>query len=268
VSNSIPFRQLNEIMTNQFKAMTLLENSMLKKEYLMLFIFLIFVIFLTVLIIGVSYLVARQIPESEKLSAYECGFEPYEDTRHTFDIRFCVIAILFIVRALKKLFTGFNLQIDVCKLKGLVRYCNCVLESILRVVFSIIYKVIQSEKKAAVSSLSKILIYLKKDIGCLRNLIIAFLFNLEYSCFVLQQFFLLKKLRKGKIYNNFAGYIDGILCKCTSYNRFLFVAGETRQYFSILIKELKNELALDIKNIKKVDTNQFLNDDALFYRAV
>lgn len=91
------FRQLNEIMTNQFKAMTLLENSMLKKEYLMLFIFLIFVIFLTVLIIGVSYLVARQIPESEKLSAYECGFEPYEDTRHTFDIRFCVIAILFIL---------------------------------------------------------------------------------------------------------------------------------------------------------------------------
>lgn len=84
-------------MTNQFKAMTLLENSMLKKEYLMLFIFLIFVIFLTVLIIGVSYLVARQIPESEKLSAYECGFEPYEDTRHTFDIRFCVIAILFIL---------------------------------------------------------------------------------------------------------------------------------------------------------------------------
>jgi NADH:ubiquinone oxidoreductase subunit 3 (subunit A) len=33
----------------------------------------------------------------EKLSAYECGFEPYEDTRHTFDIRFCVISILFII---------------------------------------------------------------------------------------------------------------------------------------------------------------------------
>ncbi len=31
------------------------------------------------------------------MSAYECGFEPYEDTRHTFDIRFCVIAILFII---------------------------------------------------------------------------------------------------------------------------------------------------------------------------
>lgn len=84
-------------MTNQFKAMLLLENSILQKEYIILFIFLIFAIFLTVLIIGASYFVARQNPESEKLSAYECGFEPYEDTRNTFDIKFCVIAILFVI---------------------------------------------------------------------------------------------------------------------------------------------------------------------------
>lgn len=105
-------------MTNQFKAMLLLENSILQREYIVLFIFLIFAIFLTVLIIGASYFVARQTPESEKLSAYECGFEPYEDTRHTFDIRFCVIAILFIVRALKKLFTGCYMKIMLYKLKG------------------------------------------------------------------------------------------------------------------------------------------------------
>ena len=48
-------------------------------------------------IIGASYFLVRQNPESQKLSAYECGFEPYEDTRHTFDVRFCVIAILFII---------------------------------------------------------------------------------------------------------------------------------------------------------------------------
>jgi NADH-quinone oxidoreductase subunit A len=89
-------------MIDTFKTMKLLENSTLQKEYFILFIFLIFAFFLTVLIIGVSYFIARQNPESEKLSAYECGFEPYEDTRHTFDIKFCVIAILFIVRALKK----------------------------------------------------------------------------------------------------------------------------------------------------------------------
>jgi len=77
--------------------MLLLENSLVKTEYLILLVFLIFTVILTVIIVGASFLLARQNPESEKLSAYECGFEPYEDTRHTFDIRFCVIAILFII---------------------------------------------------------------------------------------------------------------------------------------------------------------------------
>jgi NADH-quinone oxidoreductase subunit A len=74
-----------------------LDNSLIKKEYSIIVIFLIFAIILTVLIIGASYFTAKQNPESEKLSAYECGFEPYEDARHVFDIRFCVIAILFII---------------------------------------------------------------------------------------------------------------------------------------------------------------------------
>jgi NADH-quinone oxidoreductase subunit A len=74
-----------------------LDNSLIKKEYTIILIYLIFAILLTVLIIGASYLAVKQNPESEKLSAYECGFEPYEDTRHVFDIRFCVIAILFII---------------------------------------------------------------------------------------------------------------------------------------------------------------------------
>lgn len=84
-------------MNNSIKIMLFLDNSLVKKEYLILLVFLIFAILLTVLIIGASYLLARQNPESEKLSAYECGFEPYEDTRHTFDVKFCVIAILFII---------------------------------------------------------------------------------------------------------------------------------------------------------------------------
>lgn len=84
-------------MTYQMKIMLFLENSLVRKEYLILLVFLIFAIFLTVLIIGASFLLARQNPEAEKLSAYECGFEPYEDARHTFDVKFCVIAILFII---------------------------------------------------------------------------------------------------------------------------------------------------------------------------
>jgi NADH-quinone oxidoreductase subunit A len=85
------------MMANTIKIMLTLENSLVKKEYLILFIFLLFAMVLTVLIIGVSYLLARQYPDAEKLSPYECGFEPYEDTRHVFDVKFCVIAILFII---------------------------------------------------------------------------------------------------------------------------------------------------------------------------
>ena len=75
----------------------MLNNSAVKNEYLSLVIFLVFAIILSLVIIGASYLLVRQNPESEKLSAYECGFEPYEDSRQVFDIRFCVIAILFII---------------------------------------------------------------------------------------------------------------------------------------------------------------------------
>jgi NADH-quinone oxidoreductase subunit A len=84
-------------MIYQTKLMLFLENSLIKKEYSILLMFLIFAILLTVAIVGASYFLAKQNPEVEKLSAYECGFEPYEDARHTFDVRFCVIAILFII---------------------------------------------------------------------------------------------------------------------------------------------------------------------------
>jgi NADH-quinone oxidoreductase subunit A len=77
--------------------MLFLDNSLIKKEYSIILIYLLLAIVLTVVIIGASYFLARQNPDSEKLSAYECGFEPYEDTRHTFDVKFCVIAILFII---------------------------------------------------------------------------------------------------------------------------------------------------------------------------
>jgi len=84
-------------MDYQMKFMLFLENSLVRKEYLILLVFLIFAIILTIVVLGASFLLARQNPEAEKLSAYECGFEPYEDARHTFDIKFCVIAILFII---------------------------------------------------------------------------------------------------------------------------------------------------------------------------
>ena len=61
------------------------------------------IIFITIsLIIGVALLVAPfllafKAPDPEKLSAYECGFNPFDDARMKFDVRFYLVAILFII---------------------------------------------------------------------------------------------------------------------------------------------------------------------------
>ena len=44
-----------------------------------------------------SYVVASQRPDSEKVSSYECGFEAFDDARSRFDVRFYLVAILFII---------------------------------------------------------------------------------------------------------------------------------------------------------------------------
>lgn len=71
--------------------------SVFKEEYLTVFIFFIIAVILALVIAILSYTLTSQKPESEKLSSYECGFEPYEDTRHKFDVKFCLVAILFIL---------------------------------------------------------------------------------------------------------------------------------------------------------------------------
>mgnify|MGYP003844880495 FL=1 len=59
---------------------------------------------LSLIIFGFSYLLAFQLPDVEKLSAYECGFDPYEDARNSFDVKFYLIAILFVIFDLETMF--------------------------------------------------------------------------------------------------------------------------------------------------------------------
>ncbi len=47
--------------------------------------------------LGASYVLARQNPDPEKVSSYECGFEAFDDARGQFDVRFYLVAILFII---------------------------------------------------------------------------------------------------------------------------------------------------------------------------
>lgn len=79
-------------------------ESLFKFEYLVILVFLVVSVLLSFLLVGFSYLLSIQNPESEKLSTYECGFEPYEDSRHKFDIKFYLVAILFIIFDIETMF--------------------------------------------------------------------------------------------------------------------------------------------------------------------
>ena len=79
-------------------------ESLLYFEFLPILIFLIIAIALAAIIVSLSYLLAIQNPETEKLSSYECGFEPYEDARNIFDVKFYLVAILFIIFDIETMF--------------------------------------------------------------------------------------------------------------------------------------------------------------------
>jgi len=67
------------------------------KDYLPIMLFLIIAIVLSCAFVLVNFVISPKNPDPEKLSAYECGFEPFEDSRMEFDVRFYLVAILFII---------------------------------------------------------------------------------------------------------------------------------------------------------------------------
>ncbi len=66
-------------------------------EYLPILMFIGIAVGLASIMVLASYIVGRQRPDSEKISAYECGFEAFDDARSKFDVRFYLVAILFII---------------------------------------------------------------------------------------------------------------------------------------------------------------------------
>ena len=66
-------------------------------EYLSIIIFVFVSLFLSIGFIFINFLAAPSNPDPEKLSAYECGFEAFSDSRIQFDVRFYLVAILFII---------------------------------------------------------------------------------------------------------------------------------------------------------------------------
>ena len=66
-------------------------------SYFNLFIFLFLSVILSFIIFILSFILSTKQDNKEKLSSYECGFNPFEDTRVEFDVKFYLIAILFII---------------------------------------------------------------------------------------------------------------------------------------------------------------------------
>jgi NADH:ubiquinone oxidoreductase subunit 3 (subunit A) len=83
---------------------SLTSNQLLTNEYHIIFLFILIAVLLTASILGATFFLAHQKPNTEKKSAYECGFEPFEDARGKMDIKFCILAILFAVFDIEILF--------------------------------------------------------------------------------------------------------------------------------------------------------------------
>ena len=66
-------------------------------EYFPILIFFAIAAVISVAIVGMSYAIAPQRPNENKLSPYECGFDAFSDSRSRFDVRFYLVTLLFII---------------------------------------------------------------------------------------------------------------------------------------------------------------------------
>ena len=66
-------------------------------DYLSIIIFLFIALLISIGFILINFISSPSNPDPEKLSAYECGFDAFDDSRMEFDVRFYLVAILFII---------------------------------------------------------------------------------------------------------------------------------------------------------------------------
>ena len=77
---------------------------MMLSDYLPIFVFIIIGLALGLIMLGAGSLLSTHKPNSEKNSPYECGFPAFENARIPFDVRFYLVAILFIIFDLETAF--------------------------------------------------------------------------------------------------------------------------------------------------------------------
>lgn len=69
----------------------------MKGEYGVILMFFIISVGISFILEGLSYVLSEQKGDREKLTAYECGFDAFEDARSKFDVRFYLVGMLFII---------------------------------------------------------------------------------------------------------------------------------------------------------------------------
>ncbi len=93
-------------------------------DYTLLFLYFLVTTLLALLMFVLPFFLAPQASDNEKLSSYECGFEPFEDARLKFDIHFYIIAILFIIFDIEILFFfPWALSVKYIGFIGYISFC-------------------------------------------------------------------------------------------------------------------------------------------------
>jgi len=101
-------------------------------EYFPVLIFLVISLALGVILLVTGGILGPRSPDSEKGSPYECGFEAFEDTRSKFDVRYYLVAILFIIFDLEiAFFIPWALVLDNLGVFGLAAMFIFVVELII-----------------------------------------------------------------------------------------------------------------------------------------
>ena len=95
------------------------------KDYFPIILFLMIALGLSMAFIILNLALSPNNPDPEKLSVYECGFEPFQDSRMEFDVRFYLVAILFIIFDLEIAFL-FPWAISLGEI-GLYGFCSMML---------------------------------------------------------------------------------------------------------------------------------------------
>ena len=106
-------------------------------EFSKIGVLFLFSVFLASIILFLSYRLSTYNPDTEKVSAYECGFDPYDDARNVFDVRFYLVAILFIVFDLEAVyFFPWCVSLSFLNLDGLWGMIDFILELLIGFIYA------------------------------------------------------------------------------------------------------------------------------------